>query len=177
VRRLGVHRQPVIRWARQLAESSRAGLKQAHQYGRKPKLSANQLRKIAQTLKCGPEVLGCAASGAHGSRRTGPDAAISCQLEGALGGRRHHVVEILSSVLVIDHPRSAGGGLSGALAASSAGPTVGNLRSLQDSSQPPGRGICRGPARPSGAGLPTALCSGTQSGRVHIGSLETSRAA
>ena len=45
-RRLGVHRQSVIRWARQLAQSGRAGLKQAGRAGRKPKLSASQLRKI-----------------------------------------------------------------------------------------------------------------------------------
>jgi transposase len=53
-RRLGVHRQSVIGWARQLAQSGRAGLKQAGRAGRKPKLSANQLRKIEQTLKRGP---------------------------------------------------------------------------------------------------------------------------
>jgi hypothetical protein len=50
------------------------------------------------------------------------------------------------SALPSDHPRPAGGGLSRALAASSAGPTAGNLGSLQDSSQPPGRGVCRRPA-------------------------------
>ena len=60
-RRLGVHRQSVIRWARQLAQSGRAGLKQAGRVGRKPKLSANQLRKIEQTLKRGPEALGYAS--------------------------------------------------------------------------------------------------------------------
>src|ERR1700724_4098694 len=60
-RRLGVHRQSVIRWAPQLAQSGRAGLKQAGRVGRKPKLSANQLRKIEQTLKRGPEALGYAS--------------------------------------------------------------------------------------------------------------------
>src|SRR4029077_17394839 len=59
-RRLGVHRQSVIRWARQLAPSGRAGLKQAGRAGRKPKLSASQLRKIEQALKRGPEALGYA---------------------------------------------------------------------------------------------------------------------
>src|SRR5260370_6871117 len=57
-RRLGVHRQSVIRWARQLAQSGRAGLKQAGRAGRKPKLSARQLRKIEQALRRGPEALG-----------------------------------------------------------------------------------------------------------------------
>ena len=60
-RRLGVHRQSVIRWARQLAQSGRAGLKQAGRAGRKPKLSASQLRKIEQALRRGPEALGYAS--------------------------------------------------------------------------------------------------------------------
>jgi transposase len=60
-RRLGVHRQSVIRWARQLAHAGRAGLKQAGRAGRKPKLSASQLRKIEQALKRGPEALGYAS--------------------------------------------------------------------------------------------------------------------
>ena len=42
-RRLGVHRQSVIRWVRQLAQSGRSGLKQAGRAGRKPQLSASQL--------------------------------------------------------------------------------------------------------------------------------------
>jgi transposase len=57
-RRLGVHRQSVIRWARQLAPAGRVGLKKAGRAGRRPKLGAGQLRKIAQALKRGPEALG-----------------------------------------------------------------------------------------------------------------------
>ena len=53
-RRLGVHRQSVIRWVRQLAQSGRAGLKQAGRAGRKPKLSASQLRKIERRSSAGP---------------------------------------------------------------------------------------------------------------------------
>ena len=60
-RRLGVHRQSVIRWVRQLAQSGRWGLKQAGRAGRKPKLSAGQLRKIEQALRRGPETLGYAS--------------------------------------------------------------------------------------------------------------------
>src|SRR5271167_2195388 len=52
-RRMGVHRQSVIRWARQLAQSGRSG--------RKPKLSAAQLKQIEQALKRGPETLGYAS--------------------------------------------------------------------------------------------------------------------
>jgi transposase len=40
-RRLGVHRQSVIRWVRQLAQSGRKGLKKAARAGRKP----SRLRK------------------------------------------------------------------------------------------------------------------------------------
>src|SRR6266851_5779907 len=57
-RRLGVHRQSVIRWVRQLAQSGRAGLKKAGRAGRKPKLSSSQLDQLEQGLKRGPEVLG-----------------------------------------------------------------------------------------------------------------------
>jgi transposase len=39
-RRLGVHRQSVIRWAHQLAQSGRAGLKKAGRAGHKAKVSA-----------------------------------------------------------------------------------------------------------------------------------------
>jgi transposase len=60
-RRLGVHRQSVIRWARQLAHSGRAGLKQAGRAGRKPKLSVAQLRQIEQSLKHGPAAAGYAS--------------------------------------------------------------------------------------------------------------------
>src|SRR5262245_15386159 len=57
-RRLGVHRQSVSRWARQLEEAGRAGLKRAGRAGRKPKLSAADLKRIEQGLKRGPEALG-----------------------------------------------------------------------------------------------------------------------
>jgi|SRR5271166_174517 len=60
-RRLGVHRQSVIRWMRQLAQAGRAGLKQAGRAGRKPKLSPSQLRKLEQVLKRGPETVGYAS--------------------------------------------------------------------------------------------------------------------
>jgi len=45
-RRLGVHRQSVIRWVRQLAQSGRKGLKKAARAGRKPRLSGAQLKQI-----------------------------------------------------------------------------------------------------------------------------------
>ena len=57
-RRLGVHRQSVIRWTRQLAQSGRQGLKQAGRAGRKPGLSGAQLKQIEHALKRGPEAFG-----------------------------------------------------------------------------------------------------------------------
>ena len=59
-RRLGVHRQSVIRWQRALARAGRAGLKKAGRAGRKPKLSGQQLAEIEHTLKEGPESMGYA---------------------------------------------------------------------------------------------------------------------
>jgi transposase len=57
-RRLGVHRQSVIRWVRSLESAGVRGLRRAGRAGRKPKLSAAQLRGIEQALKRGPEALG-----------------------------------------------------------------------------------------------------------------------
>ncbi len=61
-RRVGVHRQSVSRWARQLEQAGRAGLKRAGRAGRKPKLSAADLKRIEQGLKQGPEALGYSTS-------------------------------------------------------------------------------------------------------------------
>jgi len=61
-RRVGVHRQSVSRWARQLEQAGRAGLKRAGRAGRKAKLSAADLKRIEQGLKQGPEALGYSTS-------------------------------------------------------------------------------------------------------------------
>jgi len=55
---LGVHRQTVYRWAQRFQSQGRAALKKAGRAGRKPRLNSAQLRRIAQELKRGPEVLG-----------------------------------------------------------------------------------------------------------------------
>lgn len=57
-RRVGVHRQSVNRWARQLSESGISGLKKAGRAGRRPRLSESDLGKIREALKRGPEALG-----------------------------------------------------------------------------------------------------------------------
>ena len=57
-RRVGAHRQSVSQWAAELQEKGRAGLKKAGRAGRKPRLSTEDLAKIEQALKRGPEALG-----------------------------------------------------------------------------------------------------------------------
>ena len=61
-RRVGVHRQSVSQWAAELRKKGRVGLKQAGRAGRKPRLSSQQLKKIAHGLKQGPEALGYGTS-------------------------------------------------------------------------------------------------------------------
>jgi transposase len=57
-RRVGVHRQSVNRWVRQLSESGVSGLKKAGRAGRKPRLTEADLDNIREALKRGPEALG-----------------------------------------------------------------------------------------------------------------------
>jgi len=57
-RRVGVHRQSVSRWVRQLEREGRRGLKRAGRAGRKPRLRAQDLERIRRALKRGPEALG-----------------------------------------------------------------------------------------------------------------------
>jgi transposase len=57
-RRVGVHRQSVNRWARQLGKGGRRALKRAPRTGRPPRLSAADRQRIVQGLKRGPEALG-----------------------------------------------------------------------------------------------------------------------
>lgn len=57
-RRVGVHRQSVNRWARQLQEQGVSSLRKAGRAGRKPRLSEADLRRIEEGFKQGPEALG-----------------------------------------------------------------------------------------------------------------------
>jgi transposase len=57
-RQVGVHRQSVSRWAQQLESGGRTALKKAGRAGRKPRLTAADLRRIERGLKHGPEALG-----------------------------------------------------------------------------------------------------------------------
>ena len=57
-RQVGVHRQSVNRWAKQLASGGRRVLRKAGRAGRKPLLQENDLRRIEEGLTRGPEGLG-----------------------------------------------------------------------------------------------------------------------
>lgn len=57
-REVGVHRQSVSRWAKQIEQSGRAGLKKAGRAGRKPRLSEAHLKAIERELKRGAQALG-----------------------------------------------------------------------------------------------------------------------
>lgn len=62
-RRVGVHRQSVNRWAKQLAQGGRPALKRAPRAGRSPRLSWTDRQRIVRGLKRGgPEVLGYGTS-------------------------------------------------------------------------------------------------------------------
>jgi len=58
---VGVHRQSVSRWARELEQSGVRGLRKARHTGRSPKLSSAQLRDLERALKRGPEAFGFAS--------------------------------------------------------------------------------------------------------------------
>jgi transposase len=57
-RQVGVHRQSVNRWAKQIEEQGREGLKQAGRAGRKSRLSQADLNCLEERLKRGAEALG-----------------------------------------------------------------------------------------------------------------------
>jgi len=57
-RKVGVHRQSVSRWARQLAAGGREALRRSPRPGRKPRLSEADRSRIVAGLKQGPEALG-----------------------------------------------------------------------------------------------------------------------
>ena len=57
-RRVGVHRQSVSRWDKELKESGIRGLKKAGRAGRKPLLSPADLRRVESKLKKEPKPAG-----------------------------------------------------------------------------------------------------------------------
>jgi transposase len=89
-RAVGVHRQSVSRWARELGATGVRGLRKAARTGRPAKLSAAQLRDLERALERGPEVFGF-ASGLWTARR------VRDLIEDRTGVRYHedHVWRIL----------------------------------------------------------------------------------
>jgi transposase len=61
-RQVGVHRQSVNRWTKQLSSGGRSALKRAARTGRPPQLLPADLRRIEQGLKRGPEAIGYGTS-------------------------------------------------------------------------------------------------------------------
>jgi transposase len=57
-RRLDVHRQSVSRWAKQIEQAGRAGLKKAGRAGRKPRLKPGDIKRIERELRRGPQAIG-----------------------------------------------------------------------------------------------------------------------
>jgi transposase len=53
-----VHRQSVSRWARELEQDGKRALRKAGCAGRRPRLHAEDLRRIEKGLKRGPQALG-----------------------------------------------------------------------------------------------------------------------
>src|SRR6202007_463461 len=60
-RAVGVHRQSVSRWTRELEQSGGRGLRPAKHTGRAPNLTSAHLRNLESALKRGPEAFGFAS--------------------------------------------------------------------------------------------------------------------
>jgi transposase len=57
-RQVGVHRQSVSEWAAKVREKGKKGLRMAGRAGRRPRLRAEDIKRIEHGLKRGPEALG-----------------------------------------------------------------------------------------------------------------------
>src|SRR6266851_4564651 len=119
-----------------------------------------------------------AAAGAHlGAARTDPGAATSFQLAGAVGSGRHHLVELLLPALSRRDPCRRGDRLPRPSAAPPAGQAAGGLGRAAAAPGAAGHRVYPRAAGPAGGRALARLRAGTQSGRIHLGLLETSRAA
>src|ERR1019366_981398 len=110
-----------------------------------------------------------------GAAGADPGAAIPLQLENSVGDGGCDVVELLLSALSRRHQKSASGRVPPPSDAPSAGQAADHLGRPAQSSQPPGVGLCPPTARSVKAGIPSRLCSRTQSGGVSVVALETTR--
>src|SRR5216684_669072 len=100
-------------------------------------------------------------------------AAISFQLEAALGDGRDNVVAFLFPPLSGTHSRSPGDRVSDSSLAPYPWQVAGHLGRPSRSPQPLGPALGRRPAGQARTGAPARLRSGTQPGGVPLGLLET----
>src|SRR6266852_3334534 len=115
-----------------------------------------------------------AAAGADlGAARADPGAATSFQLESAVGGGRHHLVELLLPALSWRHPCRRGDRLPRPSAATSAGQAAGGLGRVAAAPGAAGHGVHPRAAGPAGDRALAGLRAGTQPGRIYLGLLET----
>src|SRR6266852_4438403 len=105
--------------------------------------------------------------------RTDPGAAISFQLEAALGDGRDNLVAFLLPALSWTHSRSPGDRVSYSSLGPSPWQVAGHLGRPSRAPQPLGPALGRRPAAPARTGAPARLRSGTQPGGVPLGLLET----
>src|ERR1700746_2164260 len=134
-----------------------------------PRAAYHHLRRRERTERAAPP-------GAHlGATRADSGAAVSLQLEGYIGRRRNHLVELLLPPLSQDDPQRSGDRLPRPFVAPSAGRAVGAVGRAAGAPGARGERIHSCPARPARHRVAAELRTGTQSGRVHLGLLEASR--
>src|SRR5713101_8786807 len=108
-----------------------------------------------------------------GASRTDLSAAISFQLEAALGDGRDNLVAFLLPALSWTHSQSPGDRVSYSSLGPSPWQVAGHLGGPARAPQPLGPALGRRPAAPARTGAPARLRSGTQPGGVPLGLLET----
>src|ERR1700746_2022253 len=112
-----------------------------------------------------------------GAARRDAGAAVSLQLEDAVGDGRGDVVGLLLPAVPWDHSQPAGHRVSFAPAAPYSGQAADRLGRTYRPSQPPDLGVHPPAARALVGGVSARLCAGPQSGRVPVVALEATRVA
>src|SRR5215469_10958183 len=112
-----------------------------------------------------------------GAEGTNTGVAVSLQLEDVVGDGRGNVVELLLSTVSRRDSQPADHRVSRALAAPPTGQTAHCLGWLARPPQPCRMGLCAPAARTPPAGISSRLRAGTESSRVSVVALETTRTA
>src|SRR5712692_2806447 len=143
-----------------------------------PRIKKSPLRAAHARLHRRKRSERTAASGADlGAARADSGAATSFQLEDAVGSGRHHLVELLLPALSRRHPCHRGDRLPRPSAAPPAGQAAGGLGRAAAAPGAAGHRVYPCAAGPARGRALAGLRPGTQSGRIYLGLLETSRAA